>query len=297
MLRLIHAFCLVASALSLGAALKARVVDDAAATREGCDHPKDTIVIVRTHRPTPGMLPRFLEYYQDLADNMPAAELLISFDTSRMSATEAHDYLHSMKMRIPGAKFHVYDWRQAAHDFPVLQNLSFASGWNMHVESLLDAVRYMRHHACVSDDAHFWTLEDDVFFCGKISAMLKSYAEDSSDLLFAQKLDMQRWPWRKKASDAFRRMYRSNRRSATSEVMQRFSRSLLNHLEELSRNGVSAWSEMFASTVCENDGFACQRFRDEHVGRTGWDLHISKEESIELCKNATKTTVYHAAKF
>jgi hypothetical protein len=243
------------------------------------------------------MLSRFLKYYQDLAENMPTAELLISFDTSRMPAPEANDYLHGMKILIPGVRFHVYDWRQAAHDFPVLQNLSFASGWNMHVESLLDAVHYIRGHACVSDDAHFWTLEDDVFVCGNISAMLKSYTEDSSDLLFAQKLDMQRWPWRRKASHGFMKMYKISSRSATSEVMQRFSGSLLDHLEELSHNGVTAWSEMFASTVCENDGFACQRFRDEHVGRTGWDLHISKEESIELCKNATKTTVYHAAKF
>merc|ERR1719382_1078118 len=132
-----------------------------------------------------------------------------------------------------------------------------------------------------------------------MSDILKFYKEDPSDLLFSQHLEptLRHWPWRRKASRSFKSIYNLANRTASSEVMQRFSRNLLDRLQQLSHGGVTAWSEMFASTVCESDGFTCSALRDEHVGKTAWNMRISEEESRELCTNVTIPRLNHAAKF
>lgn len=262
------------------------------------EHLADTVIIIRTHKPMPGMLDRMKIDYNDVIENMPSTRLVISFDASNMHTGEAIEFLQQMRTEAPRALFHVYDWSTVVDIYPILKRLQWASGWNMHIEPLLNAVNYTRQHACIAQDANVWAIEDDVFFCGNMSTVLNSYRSDTSDLLFTKQLSQIReWFWKRKVSKQFKSMYSVHERVPVAEVIQRFSSDLLRRLHKLSVEGATAWSEMYASTVCASEGFKCSRLQEEHMGRTAWDFHASEAESHELCKNSTRPFMNHAAKF
>lgn len=243
----------------------------------------------------PGMLERFREHSEDLRRHLPSARLVISVDTS---GPDGHAVLEQVRRHVPEAILHSYGWEEVVARYPALAKMKFASAWSFHTEPLLLAVDQARQAVGLSEGARVWAVEDDVFFCGGLSAFVSAYEADPSDLLGIGDTPTDHWLHRQEGSTAFLQRYPAGERLAGPEVVQRFSAPLLEQLGRQAQEGVTAWSEMFAATVCRANGFRCAGLRDEHVGVHGDKVTVDRRQAEAACRRRPGTpSVNHAAKF
>jgi len=241
------------------------------------------------------MLERFREHTEDLRRHLPSARLVISVDTS---GPDGPAVLEEVRRHAPGAILHSYGWGDVVARYPALAALEFASAWSFHTEPLLLAVEHAGRVLGLAGGARVWALEDDVFFCGGLSAFVSAYEADPSDLLGIGDTPTGHWLHRQAGSAAFLRRYPAEVRLAGPEVVQRFSARLLEQLGRQAEEGVTAWSEMFAATACRAGGFLCAGLRDEHVGVHGDKVTLDRQQAEAACRERLGVpSANHAAKF
>lgn len=261
---------------------------------------KDALVIVRTHAPAQGMRQRIQELARDVEENLPSAHMVVSVDDSHLTQKE--------RWAVPLSAEHVHRfvWADVQRRFPQAAKASerhrqknattLADGKTFHVEPILLALDWARARVRLRPDAFVWVVEDDVFFCGSFSEIAGAYSRDHADFLTGKIAGVGKWGHRGFATEAFLRRYPEGSRRMALEFVERFSLRFLEHLKRLSGlEAVSAQSEMFAPTVCRQDGFSESRFSPRHVGLWHWYTRVGPGYAARFCKGGT--TMNHAAKF
>lgn len=246
-------------------------------------------LVVRCHDPTPGALRRIAAWCNEAAEC--GVDLWVSIDVTTHSSArrrqcggkrkrgkhdEAPDARGPARRVVSGLAelgvartaygLHTYDEADMIAAYPALRGLAACArlrasaefekkthslAWGFHCEGLNLWFRKRRRYAFV------WAFEDDVGFAGPLSAFFARFADDTtSDLITAdaQHRPGRLWWWADARTDAYAERYPRDRdRLASREHAQRFSRALLCRLHDLSRAGVTAWSEALAVTVCAGE--------------------------------------------
>jgi len=265
----------------------------------------ESVVVLRTANPMPGMLKRMQDVFSDLQANAPNVQFTISIDTSKPKAKAVPSLI---RKTVPGASIHVYDWHDVKKSYPVhLDDRSdphtgWATAWSWHVEPILLARRHIMQNAKVAKNASWWIIEDDVFLCkGSLSQFLKLYDGVQSDLLVKQYIYAKDWDLRDSGNKQFRDRFPESSRWCLNEQVQRYSARFLDHLEkEVVEANITAQSEMFVATECMNnaDQFRCENFRSQDVGVYAYNTRMMTQEAVEeVCENSTGLTINHAAKY
>jgi len=263
-------------------------------TRQRPSIEKQTVVMVRTCNPQPGMLARIAKYEKDLQNKAPLVQLVVSMDRTNV------DRIDDLRRTVgPNTLVHGFNWYDDVEPkYPVLASVADATGWNFHVEAISVAMQYVKQHAVIAKEAPVWVLEDDVFFCGSISDFISSYYADKSDLLSASyKPFVDNWSM--SAAFDFRFPYPS--RVQSYEHVQRFSQRFLDYLGRESRDEeVTAMSEIFVPTECWNsitESFTCGTFKADHIGDYNWYNEMTKGDAKAACERSLTPTINHGAKF
>jgi len=254
---------------------------------------KDTVVMVRTCNPGPGMLTRMAEFERDLQSKAPYVQFVVSMDQTNFNHTD--DLRRALG---PNTLMHGYTWPDVIAAYPVLSSVEDASAWNFHVETISVAMQYVKKHAPVTHDAPVWVLEDDVFVCGSISDFINSYRLDRSDLLTASYTPfVDSWAM----STEFDIRFPPFSRVKSYEHVQRFSARFLDFLERESHDEeVTAMSETFVPTECwksTTEEFTCGMFEADHIGDYKWDSELDAADVTSTCEEADAPTINHGAKF
>lgn len=272
------------------------------------------MIVVRTFQPKEGMLQRWTEWHEDLKENMPWARMLISMDTTRNQASGTN-YTEKIRSKVPQAIIHEYNSNlvKSIYHAQVLQDKDpHEIGRVYHMEPMGMALDYAEKHFGEKFD-YIWMLEDDVMICGQLSAFLGKYKQDRNDLISAPdwKEDFFHGFWKVRtietSSKEFRDRYKTSQLRAGEEVMQRLSRPLLTHIDELSRlHNVTTQSEIFSYTVAKNDGFTIEDIvygKDKH----GYDkkklnnyFRYTQAFAKKLCKEKEEKgeiSVHHRVKW
>ena len=157
--------------------------------------------------------------------------------------------------------------------------------WGFHVEAILVWCRMCSAHLQYE---HVWVVEDDVGFSGDMGNFLADYADSDVDLLThtVQHVSMPQedaggvdWFWTHVASDEFVKHVPSHLRLKGAEHVQRFSRRFLTALDQLSSQGITAWSEQAVPSLCAFLGMTRSPLEDRHIGTPfdwqGRHFHLS----------------------
>lgn len=229
---------------------------------------RDTIVIVRAHEPTEAMIERWQSFEADLHEHIPAAEFVISLDTS--GSEFANQTVQRVQKALPGAMLHTYDFSAVRRMYPVLQNMKgrVVSGRYYHAECINMAMAFIQEHVALGAGAKVWVIEDDIGICGSLSNFINQYKKDNSDFIgcpIGGNVARDHWLHADQGSPEFFRKYPFSKRWHRHEMVERFSVPLLDHLNDLSRKRITALSEMFVATACINDGFQCGQLQREHA--------------------------------
>lgn len=261
---------------------------------------KDAVVLIRTFNPMPGMLERMRAFQDDLQVNAPKVQLALSIDTT------THDKTDQIRKAVPKALIHKYTWEDVKLRYPLLNDVSILVGENMpspynyHMEPVLLARHFIMESARIARNASYWVFEDDVFMCkGSLSQFIKHYDRVQSDVLLDGYHGMQHWSHTKEANWGFRKRFPVSSRWHSREHVVRFSQRFLDHVEEEVKAGLTAQSEMFASTECVNNAhkFKCAKFEREHIGVFDAFHKLATPAVEEVCRNSSGMTINHAAKY
>lgn len=226
-----------------------------------------TMLIVRTHDPTPAMADRICWWARDaIAANCGFA---VSVDATNPPGAAAATYLRMVLP--PTAIVHAYTELDMMHAYPVLLNECVASAdapsggqwrsWGAcargmpaaipgvpSVEPLPVSVAWGFHSEAINlfvqfrlpPDAfdYFWVLEDDVGFTGDLAAeFCEAYASNPADLITSpieRVYSGSPWCWTNTGSAGFLSFIAPAQRRRSAEHCQRFSRGLLDELHRLS---------------------------------------------------------------
>jgi len=264
----------------------------------------ESVVVVRTATPMPGMLKRMQDVFNDLQTNATNVQFTISIDTSQPSAKAVPELI---RKTVPGASIHVYDWDVVKKSYPVHLDdarevyKNWVSGWAFHVEPILLARRHIMQNTKVAKHASWWIIEDDVFLCkGSLSQFLKLYDGLQSDLLVKEYNYGKDWWLRFAGNKKFLERFPDASRWWLTEQVQRYSARFLDHLEKEVEAHITAQSEMFVATECMNnaDQFRCDKFRSQDVGVFAYNTRMkTQEEAEQVCEHSTGLTINHAAKY
>ena len=162
-----------------------------------------------------------------------------------------------------------------------------------------------------------WVLEDDVGFSGDLCReFFAAYATDASDLITGEcvpvfqplrtrsRSQTSRWCWKNTASKAFLDCVAEAKRLKCAEHVQRFSRTFLDRLHDLSTGAsgqppIAAWSEMGAPTLCLHLGLTKGMIDATHIGTPySFNGRVEQDEWLDLPRHEhTKCRLYHALKW
>lgn len=261
--------------------------------------PKTTLAIVRTHKPTAAMLERIKTWAKDLNDHPKIAlNLMTSIDDSGLMDPWRQQIDKSVQ-DIPHTMFHRTNTGLVRDEYPIWYHTMHKhtepwvfpfgyewhpSGWDTHMEFILQAVNQVRKTGQLHDDGYVWVFEDDVGICGNMSEFIAAHGNDTSDFIATAGLEYAPHDWRHRneGSDEFQIMYPPERRWHNGEQIERFSVRFLKHIDDLIRNkNVTAHSEMFPATVCVNEEkFKCSTLEEKHFMGTNryWFSHATRLE-------------------
>lgn len=268
---------------------EARTVPDVQPAKRTCkdfelpdkEYQKSTLVIVRTHIPSPGMLKRMTEFAEDLHAHPQVSMMLMTSIDDTDLASPWREQIDSNVSEIPHTIFHQTDVDQVTEEFPIWRKTEYThmekndfghqwrpSGRDSHIEFILQAAKKIGKSGKLDDDGYVWVFEDDVGICGSMSEFIANYSYDNSDFIATHHMKKAAPAWRhfEEASEHFREMYPPDNRYLAYEQVQRFSVRFLVYLNDLiGTRGVTAHSEMFPATVCQNSGeFQCSILNPEH---------------------------------
>lgn len=150
----------------------------------------------------------------------------------------------------------------------------FAASWlspsQVHVQSKLQVDRSSLQRAnatgSLRSDAFIWVVHEEFLPCG-VFRILRSYKEHSSDLITSP-LRTAAGPTAK-ATKEFKRRFPPQKRVRDVRGVRRFSMRLLQRLWGLSEENVKAGSEMFAATVCKEEGFGLESYSEKELRQLG----------------------------
>jgi len=254
-------------------------------------HQQSTLVVLRTHKPSPGMLQRMRQFAEDLHKHRWVSMRVMHIDS--LDDTDlggSPDVVEDIR-KIPHTALFRTNLSHVQKEYPVLKETGIhPNGRREHVGFLLQTVHHMRHTGQLLDDGYVWMVEDDVGVCGSLSELIASYGNDTSDFISSNGLHRSKPSWAhiNEASQAFLVTYPQDKRWNDLEFVERFSVRFLLHLEDLMRNRsiVSQWSEMFPATVCKNsEKFSCSSLKEWHHFNTYWEWNtaVSEADWRELC--------------
>jgi len=267
---------------------------------------KSHIVMVRTHSPMPGMIRRMHEFSDDLKGHHDT-HFIVSVDNLSVEILLPKNQVHRYTFEL--AKDQFPGLTRATRDLPngsfpevtaILTNKWKPSGYNFHMEPVLLAADFARETVNVCRHAQYWVMEDDVFICGKLSQLIKYYDTKFAD---ADLLDSGRHinnGLRSWGSREYQTLYPMKMRVMDEEHVMRFSSRLLDHIWRLGREGITAESEWFASTVAKVDGFRHEAFDKIHIGAWSFDNRMNESSANELCHKRRASQgplLNHAGKF
>lgn len=171
--------------------------------------------------------------------------------------------------------------------------------WVSHTESIIQWYHYTNDKY-----DYIWILEQDLGVSGSLSTILDHYNESRSDLItYNVKEENSKWPhfrcysnnyisWRLKYID-------ENKMYTTKEFIQRWSKKLINKLDENLNNGIHAISEasVIETTIFYN--LTYQLLNKEDIGYAfDWNHRVSKKGWEKILKDKSKQNkLYHALKF
>lgn len=280
---------------------------------QGIDGSKKTeLIVVRvTHELAPGINARLHQFAEDVKENLPNAHFLVSVDET--NGTLITD--------LPEENIHRYTWQSLLDSYPVLETAAkdFQKGasWviknrpgfnklhvpplrTYHAEPILAAFESAKKNNLIANDAKVWSVESDVFVCGKLSSFIKEYANDESDLLGSGPFK-RFYPVKNGGNKAFHKKYpiSNGKVKVEEEHVQRFSAKFMEMIRHSSQDlKVNAHSEIYVPTLCHNDP-NCKygEFKAKNLGDYVWSTQHTKEEVDKICSETTETTINHAAKW
>lgn len=170
--------------------------------------------------------------------------------------------------------------------------------WGCHVEALL---LWWRHVAdSPLEPTAIWVIEDDAGYSGDLANFVEAYSCESADLI-AHGLQRARpdWVWNTTATRSFLETAMPEARLRCAEHVQRLSARMLRALHQYCEDGISAWSEMSAPTLCRLAGMEYASLRPEHVGSIFvFDGKVSQAMWEAICaRSDLQNKWWHALKW
>lgn len=275
---------------------------------------KSTLVLVRTHTPSKGMVDRMAKWAEDLHQHPHVALMLMNSVDDTGLQDPWRSQIDKKVKDIPYTMFHQTDSARVRKEFPVWVDTKYThkerwifgqvwkpTGWDTHTEFILLAVEQARRSGRLHDDGYVWVIEDDVGVCGNMSEFIASYGNDTSDFIATAGLEKAPWDWRHywEGSDEFAAKFEAGERWHAAEHVERFSVRFLMHLDDLIRNKrITAHSEMFAPTVCQNSKeFSCSLLEERNLFEPKYFEHAARVKQAAWEEICPSTQLCHSPPF
>lgn len=253
-----------------------------------------TLVITRTHEPKPGMVERMQQWSDDFAGMADSGyHYLVSVDTSGNPD-------ETWNVNFTTDSVHRYNVEELQATFRAGAGVPEWGPYKYHMEPIILAVNFARTQVALSRDAKVWVFEDDVYVCGSLINILTHYQGVHADFVCSGRV-AKGWPVfiaTDFASQSFKDTYPYEKVCACEEHVQMFSVSFIDRMLDLTRQGFTGESEMFAPTVCSHDNETCALgvFDPKDIGRYDWTYRDTEDDAKRWCDHGGDT-LNHAGKY
>lgn len=261
-----------------------------------------TIMLIRSHKMTVGMMDRAIKFAQNFADSKQRnAVVWVSFDTTLVNG-EADKFVKYIRSKPKSRKLltetlfiHLYNTKMMLKEYPKLEfaRKSGPHGWSnnpsaafgFHTETI--TIWYKRlPQAQKQALKYLWVFEADVAYRGpNILEFMNAYdtgqqvsvhtlkgagakRQVDRDIAYIAEGCHDPGGWMHSASNS--KEYRSNvpeaKREASVEAVQRFTKAYIEELVRVNDLGMHTWSEQAGCSFANNLGWPTGYLKKEHLG-------------------------------
>lgn len=303
---------LLAGVFMIQVVLMAKVIDKRAQVEESNvptdlrkfpHEPNSSVVLIRSHSFSEGMVERFRQMNKDLARE--GMDLWVSVDTTRSGSMALWDGVH----------VHEYSAKDLIEEFPGMSKANVHASsrmwknlmsmersvytWGYHAEAI--GLWWETYLLAGGHADYVWILEQDVGVTGDFTDILHQYDDSSADFIsYNTMVAFPKWAWGGLVTKEFDQIVPRDKIMKTNEHVQRLSSRFLNLLLNCSKSNIIGWSEASIPSLANYYGMEMAELEKDHLGVPyKWHSNLtlaSWERKMENDKRKGVTKLYHPVK-